>query len=414
MRRKTHMARALSRSRIDRDAPASVVAAKFGGLSRFAEAIGKSPSTVHRWLVKGHIDGSYHAGILHAAQQPGRLVNGAMLEPLDFVDVRGGATDPAPQPAAEPDISGIELSHTHFSRQAWARLRSAVPLTLDETALAQLRGANEPTSLAEVEEIYLPLTRLINLHVRAAQGLARVTDDFVGRVPARRPYVVAIAGSVAVGKSTTARLLRALLSRWPDHGRVELVTTDGFLYPNAVLEERGLAERKGFPESYDMRRMIRFLADIRSTGRAEAPIYSHHVYDVVEGTTAIDRPDILIFEGLNVLQIGAGAEGARQPYTASDFFDLGLYIDAAPADVARWFEQRFMLLRETAFTDPQAFFHPLAVMPEADALAIAHRIWRDVNEANLVENILPSRARADVVVRKGADHRVEGLWLRRL
>jgi type I pantothenate kinase len=405
------MARLPSAARIDRTAPASVVAAKFGGLSRLAAAIGKSPSTVHRWLVKGHIDGSYHAEILAAAREPGRLVAGATLAPLDFVDVRD--TAPPPEPAAEePD--GVTLSHTRFSRGDWARLRSAVPMTLDEAALSQLRGANEPTSLGEVEEIYLPLTRLINLHVRAAQGLARVTDDFVGRVPAKRPYVVAIAGSVAVGKSTTARLLRALLSRWPDHGRVELVTTDGFLHPNAVLAERGLSERKGFPESYDMRRMIRFLADIRSTGRAEAPIYSHHVYDVMPGTVPVEQPDILIFEGLNVLQIGEGLDGAPSPYTASDFFDLTLYIDAAPGDVARWFEQRFMLLRETAFTDPRAFFHPLAVMPEEEALAIARRIWRDVNEANLVENILPTRPRADVIIRKGADHRVDALWLRKL
>jgi type I pantothenate kinase len=406
------MARSLSAARIDRAAPASVVAAKFGGLSRFAAAIGKSPSTVHRWLVKGHIDGSYHADILAAAREPGRLVAGASLAPLDFVDVRS-AVVPPPEPLAnEPE--GVALSHTRFSRTEWARLRAAVPLTLDEAALAQLRGANEPTSLAEVEEIYLPLTRLINLHVRAAQGLARVTDDFVGRVPAKRPYVVAIAGSVAVGKSTVARLLRALLSRWPDHSRVELVTTDGFLYPNAVLAERGLSERKGFPESYDMRRMIRFLADIRSTGRADAPIYSHHVYDVMPGTMPIKQPDILIFEGLNVLQIGEGLDGTPSPYTASDFFDLGLYIDAAPGDVARWFEQRFMLLRETAFTDPNAFFHPLAVMPEDQALGIARRIWRDVNEANLVENIEPTRPRADVIIRKGADHRVDALWLRKL
>lgn len=408
------MAPTATRSRIDRTAPASVVAAKFGGLSRLAAAIGKSPSTVHRWLVKGHIDGSYHAEILQAARQPGRLVQGAELVPLDFVDVRARGAERTLQAPAPDPIAGIELSHTHFTRAAWAKLRSAVPLTLDEAALAQLRGANEPTSLAEVEEIYLPLTRLINLHVRAAQGLARVTDDFVGRVPGKRPYVVAIAGSVAVGKSTTARLLRALLSRWPDHGRVDLVTTDGFLYPNAVLAERGLMERKGFPESYDTRRMIRFLADIRSTGQAEAPVYSHHVYDVVPGTQVVDQPDILIFEGLNVLQLGTGPDGARAPYTASDFFDLGVYIDAAPGDIAHWFEQRFMLLRETAFTDPDAFFHPLAQMPETDALAIAHRIWRDVNEANLVDNILPTRPRADVIVRKGADHRVDALWLRKL
>jgi type I pantothenate kinase len=405
---------------IDREAPAAIVAAKFGGLSRFSAAIGKPPSTVHRWLVKGHIDGAYHAEILAAAQQPGNLVDGEKLVPLDFVDTRHGADGAVGDPhrvrrrATDP-IPPVEASHTHFTRSDWARLRSAVPLTLDESDLLKLRGANEPTSLKEVEDIYLPLTRLINLHVNAAHGLARVTDDFLGRPAAKRPYIVAIAGSVAVGKSTTARLLRALLSRWPDTPRVDLVTTDGFLYPNTMLEQRGLTQRKGFPESYDVRRMIQFLADVRSLGRGAAPVYSHHVYDVIPGELQqIDTPDILIFEGLNVLQIGAGPAGLRAPFTASDFFDLSIYIDADPGDIARWFEERFMLLRETAFRDPTAFFHRLAVLPEDEARAIARRIWRDVNQRNLTENILPSRQRADVIVRKGSDHAVDGLWLRKL
>ncbi len=416
------MARSETKQPIDRSAPASVVAAKFGGLSRFSAAIGRPPSTVHRWLVRGYIDGAYHADILAAAQTPGNLVDGAKLIPLDFIDMRLPSNDSAASipPASAPARAGEALaatedSHTHFTRGDWARLRSAVPLTLNEADLVRLRGANDPVQLDEVQDIYLPLTRLINLHVNAAHGLARVTDDFLGRPAARRPYVVAIAGSVAVGKSTTARLLRALLSRWPDHPRVDLVTTDGFLFPNATLAARGLMERKGFPESYDMRRMIQFLADIRLTGRAAAPLYSHHVYDVVQGEEqAIENPDILIFEGLNVLQIGAGPDSARAPFTASDFFDLSLYIDAAPDDVARWFEERFMLLRATAFQDPTAFFHRLAVLPEEEARSIARRIWRDVNALNLVENILPSRQRADVIVRKGADHRVDKLWLRKL
>ncbi len=408
---------------IDRGAPAAIVVAKFGGLSRFSAAIGKPPSTVHRWLVKGHIDGAYHAEIMAAAQVRGNLVNGEKLVPVDFIDVRS-ADDSGSQAAStargarrrSPDAMPlIEASHTHFARADWARLRSAVPLTLGEEDLLRLRGANEPTSLREVEEIYLPLTRLINLHVGAAHGLARVTDDFLGRPHAKRPYVVAIAGSVAVGKSTSARLLRALLSRWPDTPRVDLVTTDGFLYPNAVLEGRGLMQRKGFPESYDVRRMIQFLAEVRSSGRGEAPLYSHHVYDVIPGETQqIEAPDILIFEGLNVLQIGLGPDGARAPFTSSDFFDLSIYIDADPGDVARWFEERFMLLRATAFRDPTAFFHKLAVLPEDEARAIAQRIWRDVNEKNLIENILPTRPRADVIIRKGKDHAVDSLWLRKL
>lgn len=415
------MTRSNPKRPIDRGAPAAIVAAKFGGLTRFSAAIGKPPSTVHRWLVKGFIDGTYYAEIMAAAQVPGTLVEGARLVPLDFIDTR------RPDDRAAPAIPGaprrrkakampvVGWSHTHFTRSDWARLRSAVPLTLDEGDLLRLRGTNEPTSLKEVEDIYLPLTRLINLHVNAAHGLARVTDDFLGRPPAKRPYVVAIAGSVAVGKSTTARLLRALLSRWPDTPRVDLVTTDGFLYPNATLDEHGLMERKGFPESYDVRRMIQFLADVRSSGRAEAPVYSHHVYDVIPGELQrIDAPDILIFEGLNVLQIGAGAEGFRAPYMASDFFDLSIYIDAESADAARWFEERFMVLRATAFQDPTAFFHRLAVVPEDQAKEIARRIWRDVNERNLVENILPTRPRADVIIRKSANHSVDSLWLRKL
>jgi type I pantothenate kinase len=405
---------------IDRGAPAAIVAAKFGGLSRFSAAIGKPPSTVHRWLVKGHIDGAYHAEIMAAAQAPGSLVEGERLVPLDFIDTRRPDERATPilpprRRRASDTMPVVGSSHTHFTRTDWARLRSAVPLTLDEDDLLRLRGTNEPTSLKEVEDVYLPLTRLINLHVNAAQGLARVTDDFLGRPPAKRPYVVAIAGSVAVGKSTTARLLRALLSRWPDTPRVDLVTTDGFLYPNTILEERKLAERKGFPESYDVRRMIQFLSDVRSTGRAEAPVYSHHVYDVVPGELQrIESPDILIFEGLNVLQIGAGPDGARAPFTASDFFDLSIYIDADSRDAARWFEERFMLLRATAFQDPTAFFHRLAVLPEDQARSIARTIWRDVNERNLTENILPTRPRADVIIRKGADHSIDSLWLRKL
>ncbi|MDO6415147.1 type I pantothenate kinase [Sphingomonas sp. BIUV-7] len=305
-------------------------------------------------------------------------------------------------------------SHTRYDRAAWARLRSAVPLTLDEGDLARLRGANEPISLSEVEQVYLPLTRLINLHVGATRGLARVTDDFLGRPAGRRPYVVAIAGSVAVGKSTMARVLRALLSRWPDHPSVDLVTTDGFLYPTAVLEERGLMSRKGFPESYDVRTMIEFLAEVRSTGRASSPVYSHHAYDIIPGERqVIDQPDVLIFEGLNVLQIGSGHD-AHHPFTASDFFDISIYIDADPDDIERWYEERFLLLQQTAFQDPKSYFHHFAHFTREQALDAARDIWAEVNALNLCENILPSRSRADVIIRKGPRHAVKELWLRRL
>ena len=308
------------------------------------------------------------------------------------------------------DLAGT----THFPRAAWARLRSAVPLTITEEDLARLRGANEPISLAEVEDIYLPLTRLINLHMGAARGLARVTDDFLGRPAGKRPYVVAIAGSVAVGKSTMARVLRTLLSRWPDHPRVDLVTTDGFLYPTARLQDRGLMGRKGFPESYDIRRMIEFLLEVRTTGHGRLPVYSHLAYDIVPGAyQEVSAPDILIFEGLNVLQIGATSrEGAL--YTASDFFDLSIYVDADEEDIATWYLDRFMTHQATTFRDPGSYFHHMAEASEEEAVAFANALWRDINAVNLSDNILPSRARADLVIRKGRDHRVEELFMRRL
>lgn len=326
--------------------------------------------------------------------------------------LRSTGLSPVPEAGARDGMEAA--SHTFYSRSAWARLRSAVPLTLDDGDLARLRGANEPISLTEVEEIYLPLTRLINLHIGAARGLARVTDDFLGRPAGRRPYVLAIAGSVAVGKSTLARVLRALLSRWPDHPKVDLVTTDGFLQPTATLQERGLLGRKGFPESYDIRRMIEFLLEVRATGRGTAPVYSHLRYDIVAGEEErVDQPDILIFEGLNVLQIGAASAG-NAPYTASDFFDLSLYIDADPADIERWYTERFMTHQATTFRDPRSYWHHFADIGREEALGHARRLWRDINARNLSENILPSRPRADLVIRKGADHRVEALWMRRL
>lgn len=307
-------------------------------------------------------------------------------------------------------------SHSRFTRAAWSALRSAVPMTLDEAQLDRLRGTNEPMSLTEVEDIYLPLVRLINLHVGAARGLAQVTDAFVGRPPAKRPYVIAIAGSVAVGKSTVARLLRTLLSQWPEHPRVDLITTDGFLWPTETLMQAGLMSRKGFPESYDVRRMIEFLAEVRSRGEGRAPVYSHQSYDIVPGAfDAVEHPDILIFEGLNVLQIGDGVQRARAPvYTAADFFDLSIYIDAAPQDVERWYLDRFMVLQRTRMQDPASYFHHLADRPLEEVRAFAKRLWREVNLPNLLENIAPTRLRADVVIHKSADHSTDELLLRRI
>jgi type I pantothenate kinase len=303
-----------------------------------------------------------------------------------------------------------------MSRAEWAKLRGATPLTLSEADLAELSGVSEEVSLDEVTEVYLPLSRLLNLHVAAAQALFRATDTFLGRVAAKVPYVIGVAGSVAAGKSTTSRVLRALLSRWPDHPRVDLVTTDGFLFPNQVLEERGIMRRKGFPESYDLRRLVRFLSELKSgRERVEAPTYSHMVYDVVPGRVqVVERPDIVIVEGLNVLQSGTPGMDRSARVFVSDFFDFSLYIDAPETDLKHWFVERFHHLRETAFQSPESFFRDLAKLPDDEAERLALGIWRDINGLNLRENIAPTRERARLILEKGPNHRVTRVRLRRL
>src|SRR5215831_16238494 len=283
-----------------------------------------------------------------------------------------------------------------FTHDAWGRLRADTPLTLSEVDLTQLRGLNERVSLDEVVEIYLPLSRLLNLYVAATQELYRATATFLGSDVAKVPYVIGMAGSVAVGKSTTARILRALLARWPHHPKVDLITTDGFLYPNRVLEERGLMNRKGFPESYDLRRLMRFMAELKSGAEeVRAPVYSHLTYDIVEGEeTVVRQPDIMLVEGLNVLQTPDGARRRSIRTFVSDFFDFSIYLDADEEDIEEWYVARFLTLRDTAFRDPRSYFRRYADLSTADAIGTAKRIWADINGINLRENIGPTRDRA--------------------
>ncbi|MBI2217335.1 MAG: type I pantothenate kinase [Candidatus Rokubacteria bacterium] len=299
-----------------------------------------------------------------------------------------------------------------FTRAEWARLRADTPLTLSEGDLAELRGLNDRVSLDEVADIYLPLSRLLNLHVDASQALYRATATFLGTNAAKVPYLVGLAGSVAVGKSTTARIMRELLARWPNHTKVDLVATDGFLYPRRVLGARGIMQRKGFPDSYDLRALIQFLADVKA-GRPEVavPIYSHLTYDIVpDRFQIVDRPDVLIVEGLNILQ--AGDRSTRHAFT-SDFFDFTIYVDAETRDIRDWYVERFFALRETAFQDPASYFHRYADLGDDEAEAVATRIWQEINEPNLLENILPTRDRAHLILEKAADHSVQHVHLRR-
>lgn len=289
-------------------------------------------------------------------------------------------------------------------------------MRLDSADLQRLSGLNEPIDLTEVEEIYLPLSRLLNFYVAGTAGLHQVTTDFLGERPAKTPFVIGVAGSVAVGKSTTARLLRELLARWDDTPRVELITTDGFLYPNAELERRGLLERKGFPEAYDRRALVRFVSEVKS-GKPEvtAPVYSHLVYDIIPDEHVVVRqPDVLIVEGLNVLQQPIVTPERRSRLALSDFFDFSIYVDAREADIRRWYVDRFLTLRQTAFADPESYFHRYAALSDDEAIATATAIWERINLPNLTHNIAPTRSRASLVLRKGSDHAVHQVLLRKL
>ncbi|NDV88405.1 type I pantothenate kinase [Aurantimonas aggregata] len=305
-----------------------------------------------------------------------------------------------------------------FTAAEWAKFRADAPMTLTEDEVRRLRSIGDPVDLDEVARIYLAVSRLLYAHVESSQLLFRQRQSFLsgGATVQKTPFIIGIAGSVAVGKSTTARILKELLARWPSSPKVDLVTTDGFLYPNAVLEAEGLMQRKGFPESYDVGSILRFLSDIKAgRPRVEAPVYSHFVYDVVPGQRiTIDRPDILIFEGLNVLQVREMPKDGKAVPFVSDFFDHSIYIDADEAEIRRWYVERFMRLRETAFREADSFFHRYSQIPEDEALAIAEALWRDINGKNLYENILPTRPRADLILRKGPNHLIEQVALRKI
>lgn len=315
------------------------------------------------------------------------------------------------------DIKKLDLQPYHvFSKAEWAQYRDGEPMTLTAADIERLRALTDPISLTEAEEIYLPLTRLISFYVEAAQAVHRVSTRFLGTEDTKVPFIIGVAGSVASGKSTTSRILRALLRRWRTSPKVDLITTDGFLLPNAVLDELKLADRKGFPESYDRGALLTFLSDIKSgKGEVKVPVYSHLIYDVLPGEfITIDRPDILIVEGLNILQPGELPKTGRPILFASDFIDFSIYIDAAEADLRNWFMVRFRALRESAFTDPKSFFRRLAEMPADEAERFGLWAWDSINLPNLRDNILPTRSRADLVLRKGSNHAVEEVRLRRV
>ncbi|CAG7844161.1 Pantothenate kinase [Pseudoclavibacter triregionum] len=299
-----------------------------------------------------------------------------------------------------------------IERAEWAALAPSTPLTLDEHDVVRLRSLGDPIDLDEVREVYVPLSRLLNLHVANARTLHRATSSFLGERAAPTPFIIGVAGSVAVGKSTVSRLLRELLRRWEDTPRVELITTDGFLWPNAELERRGIMHRKGFPESYDRRSLLRFLTAVKSgASEVRAPFYSHLTYDIVpDAEIVVHHPDVLIVEGLNVLQQPAPGRSLA----VSDLFDYSIYVDARTQDIARWYEERFLSLHRGAFTNPNSYFRKYAELSAEEATQQGRRIWASINEPNLEENIRPTRSRARLILRKGPDHAVSKILLRKI
>ncbi len=316
---------------------------------------------------------------------------------------------------SKKNLSLATSPYLSFTREQWATLRDSVPMTLTGEEIARLKGINEDLSLEEVAEIYLPLSRLLNFYISSNLRRQAVLEQFLGTNEQKIPYIISIAGSVAVGKSTTARVLQALLSRWPEHRKVELITTDGFLHPNAVLKERGLMKKKGFPESYDMHKLVKFVSDLKSgEQQVTAPVYSHLIYDVIpDGDKRVTQPDILILEGLNVLQSGMDYPHDPHRVFVSDFVDFSIYVDAPEELLQRWYINRFLKFREGAFSDPDSYFHNYARLAESEATEIACGLWNDINGRNLQQNILPTRERASLILAKGENHAVHSVRLRK-
>jgi len=330
---------------------------------------------------------------------------------LDSPGLRATAVAADPLRSASPYVD--------LDRAAWARLSESTPLPLTDADVERLRGLGDPIDLAEVDAVYRPLSRLLNLHIAATAQLHEATSTFLREDSGGTPFVIGIAGSVAVGKSTTARVLREMLARWPETPHVELVTTDGFLYPNAELQRRGLMERKGFPESYDRRRLLRFLSRVKAGwDEVTVPVYDHLTYDIVRGQEkTVRRPDVLIVEGLNVLQPARPIPSGMADDSAtavSDFFDFTIYVDARTRNIRQWYVDRFLALRRTAFAKPESFFHRYASLSDEQAVERARQIWDSINAPNLEQNILPTRGRATLVLTKGQDHAVQRVRLRKL
>ncbi len=316
---------------------------------------------------------------------------------------------------ANPQLASLSRYNT-FTREEWSHLRGDTPLTLSESDLAVLRGVNEMVSLDEVVHAYLPLARLLNLYFRASQNLFHATAEFLGTKTAKVPYIIGLAGSVAVGKSTTARILRELLARMPSRPQVDLISTDGFLFPTRALEAKGLLGRKGFPESFDIHALVRFLHDVKSGFHdVRVPVYSHVLYDIVpDRYVVVNQPDIVIIEGLNILQSGSTSPNPHARIFVSDFFDFSIYVDAEEEVIYQWYEKRLLTFRESAFKNPSSYFHHYAALSEEEARETAAHIWNTINGKNLLDNILPTRERADLILYKGPDHAVESVRLRKL